>query len=539
MRKSYYTKMINLIKPCITLKVQFILILFILLTINDVHSQNNISNVELELFSKIKLKDRSVPIKILGQDSTGYYILYGNGRYGQKSKSIIKFNLDFTPTDQEKVILNTKEEPNTEYLGTIQLNSNEIVFFTVTNEGESFAYYYEKIQLKQLKVSAKEFIKREEIDQYEFEYVNHHLFKPNPSYTAIVYEFFQKGTKKRLIKALYFDNNFSNITEQRYELPQTSKEFKWVHMRLIDDGSIFLLAKNMYSKNHFDYTLYHLKNNQFNILHELDKQEHYISDVQSILTENEFILSGYYSDISEDYMKGIFLYKLNLKNPEVHSIVYSPLKKEYFLQLLNENKANRVSEEIDKGNYEESYFDLRKIYRYENGDMVLIGEYRDTFYADAILYFVRQDLAIIKINKKGEILWSTKIGKNNTDLSTDMFGDNYIFSQDDSIYLIYNGNFRNLNHTSGKLFKMYSPGTSIILLKIDKEGNYFRESLYTTVQSDNYMLGTNFAGFRDGDALILLTHKMNNIKKQQFFKLNLVDQEKTDEILPTTNINDK
>ena len=100
-------------------------------------------------------------------------------------------------------------------------------------------------------------------------------------------------------------------------------------------------------------------------------------------------------------------------------------------------------------------------------------------------------MAIIKLDQLGKVIWSTKIGKNNSIGASILFPDpgysSFITVRwEDNIFVLYNGNIENLNHQAGKPAPAFGYGLTF--------GEYHRSVLLTKNQLGKFQKFTSACG---------------------------------------------
>ncbi len=522
------------------------------------YSQAERERVSIESFPAFKADERAIPVSFIGSDSTGYYIQYSDGKYGSNKTAIIKFDKKFSPTDEKLEISGFNNNEKHVTLSITTINKELFHFFTIT-KNRKISYYYNKLNLSTMDTSSRTLV-MEVIDKNGKinKSVKSLTFSPDSSKFALTYITKTSNLSSYFVEVSVFDNTLKKLKKLSYYIPYQNGKFIFHGNVITNNGEYYMLVrKHNHDENPEEYKdsylIYHLNDATPNIIDEIVTTVHFFANLHLILNEqNRIIVAGFYSnkdypvefkvsrgnwnDLYSGSIKGVFYYRMDIKNQKVEKKVFTPFSESFFTQLLEEKKALKTSTKFKKGKLEAKNFELQKTINYGNGDIALIAEEITISAASGgagsmepglsvsvtidKLNYNYYDLAIIRINDDGEIIWATKVAKNGLYLGEiDFFSYHYSFSRSNDIFIIYNDNISNIKHTTGKVARAFDVGTALIMLKIDSNGNYARQILRDEVFMAGHRFRPALSNKINESQVLLFSQSITNLKSQKFLSI--------------------
>lgn len=324
-----------------------------------------------------------------------------------------------------------------------------------------------------------------------------------------------------------FDNQLKKKWNRDIELTSSAESYGLLNVVIDDKNNIYLIGKVKESAEEAEKTSYSYVINRINEKKENDKELSVSGELDGYeIKEFRFLMSGklkdafiiglYASPDKEDKENGTFLMKVE---KESLSLISTKLfkSKEIMPTSTTEDDNNKSSNREAKINgriedYFDVFFQLRKIIPNENGGMMLIFEEyynydtkftSNTGFTTIVSNYEYNDLIVVSINDKEEILWSKKVPKyqftNNysqRDLGAmvNSWGRTSSFAymkQGNKTYLFFNDNIKNtLPENNGKRHSTFglAKNQTFTILTIDENGNIKRESLLTLNESKMTLL---------------------------------------------------
>ncbi|MCF6351449.1 MAG: hypothetical protein L3J06_00410 [Cyclobacteriaceae bacterium] len=516
------------------------------------YGQAEREKVSVASYPKFKADERAIPIDLIGQDTTGYYLQYSDGKYGSNKTAIVKFDKNFIPTDKKLEIAGFNDDEKSVTIAINKVGKDLFHFFTIRKK-RKVSYYYHKINLSKMDTSSRTLImevndKHGQISKSE----KLLIFSPDSSKIALTYITRTQNLSSQFVEVSVFDNTLKKLKKLSYYIPYQQGQFIIHGNVLTNSGEYYMLVKKHIREENPEeykgfYLIYHLNDAMPNIIDEIVTTEHFFADLHLTLNEqNKIIVAGFYSNKDftvefkvsggfSSWIKGVFYYRIDINNHKVEKEVFTPFSESFFTQLLEEKKALKTSTKFKKGKLEAKNFELQKIINYSNGDMALIAEEIKVTTTPSTapggagvsvsvtidkLNYTYYDLAIIRINKDGEIIWATKVAKNSVYLGkVDFFSYHYSFLRSNDIFIIYNDNIANIKHTTGKVARAFDDGTALIMLKIDSNGNYARQILRDELFMEGHRFRPALNNKINNNRILLFSQGETNLKSQKFLTL--------------------
>jgi len=505
------------------------------------YGQAEREKVSVVSFPKFKADERAIPINLIGHDTSGYYLQYSDGKYESNKIAIVKFDKKFTPTGKKLEIAGFNDDEKSVTIAINKVGKDLFHFFTIRKK-RKVSYYYHKINLSKMDTSSRTLImevndKHGQISKSEKSLI----FSPDSSKFALTYITRTQNLSSQFVEVNVFDNTLKKLKKLSYYIPYQQGQFIIQGNALTNNGEYYMLVKKYIREENPEaykdsYLIYHLNDAMPNIIDEIVTTEHYYDRLKLLISpDNKIVISGFYSDkINSESIKGIFYYRMDINNHKVEKEVFTPFSEVFYTQLLEEKKALKTRTKFKKGKLEAKDFELQKIMNYSNGDMALIAEEItiSTSYGGApsstsvsVTSYNYLNLAIIRINKEGKIVWATKVAKNSMYLGKVYFYSyHYSFLRSNDIFIIYNDNVANIKHTTGKAVRAFDDGAALIMLKIDSDGNYARQILRDEVFMDGHRFRPALNNKIDNSRILLFSQGITNLKSQKFLTLEFEEK---------------
>ncbi|MFD0835782.1 hypothetical protein ACFQ0I_08415 [Mariniflexile aquimaris] len=500
------------------------------------YSQFNYSqeNIDVEFGSIFKNEKREIPVDIIGNDENWYYLLYSEGKFGQGDDMFLRrFNLDLTPSGEEVNLKNETYEGNFNSLGLIKIKEKIThVFYLLTDEGKTF--YHQSVNLKTFSLGEKKLITIIENDTKSAKSSISRFMKGNDENTIVLfYTIPNKNKEIAKIKVQTFDADFNEKTNNSYEFPYNNDELSIRNIFLTKKDDLFILAKKYDSNNilkdennhNYEFQLYKVNEEHLDLLTKIRPNNIHLRALNtSIVNENELILTGIYSNKDMYAMAGVFASKIDLNNGNIVYTKYNKLSSDFYVKLLEDGKKKDKAEaKYNDGKLENPNYVLKQTIKLDNNELLVLAEQIWSYAYNYSITYYHHDIAVIKLDKDGNMLWANKIGKKNDKPNVPIYSSYFPVYKNNSIYLLYNCSAKNLNHSKGYLANYFTDfDRAFIATSLDlNTGNYKRKILINSSQLEDITIRPSLYNWINDNTLLMFGQDIDNLKNQRFIKIKL------------------
>jgi hypothetical protein len=241
----------------------------------------------------------------------------------------------------------------------------------------------------------------------------------------------------------------------------------------------------------------------------------------TLINDTQLALTGLYANKDMYAMKGVFSAKVDLQTGEFLYANYNSLSSDFFSKLMeNGKKKDKAILKYNEGKRENTNFVLKNILKLDNDELLVLAEQTWSFTYNYVTTFFNNDIAAIKLDSQGKIIWSNKIGKRNEKTNVMIYNSYYPVIRDQDVYLFYNCNSKNLNHKTGFVANSFGSYESVFLsTKIDVNGNYNRHILSTKQELEGITIRPRLYNWVDDNTILMFGQDIDNLKNQRFVKI--------------------
>ncbi|WP_339918099.1 hypothetical protein [Yeosuana marina] len=509
------------------MKTYFILFLCYL-SFASVYSQNDI---QIEYGAVFKNEKREIPFDIVGKDENGYYLLYSEGKYGQGDDMFLrKFNLDLTPSGQELNLKDETYENKFSSLGVTKINDNIIhVFSLMTDTGKK--YYYQFVNLNTFELSEKKFITEIENDTKNANNsISRFIISDDENTITLFYTIPNKNKETAKIRVQTFDSSFVEQTNTTYEFPYNNDVLSIRSVFSNKNKELFILCKvydsskilSDESKHQYEFQLFKVTSDNLKLLTKIRPNNVHLRHLSTTLfDDNKLVLTGLFSVKDMYAMTGVFSAKIDLETGKQLYANYNTLSTEFFSKLMSDGKKkDKAILKYNEGKRENPNYILKNTIKLDNDELLVLAEQNRSFTYNYVTTYYSDNIAAIKLDNQGNVIWSNKIGKRNEKANVYIYNSFFPILKNDAIYLFYNGNSKNLNHKTGFIANSFGSDESVFLsTKIDAEGNYTRHILCTKEELEGVTIRPSLYNWIDDNTLLMFGQDIDNLKNQRFIKV--------------------
>jgi len=225
-------------------------------------------------------------------------------------------------------------------------------------------------------------------------------------------------------------------------------------------------------------------------------------------------------------MTGVYTAKISLDSGEKKFETYTNFDAEYLTLLLEDGKRKqRILKRIAKGKHEDPNYILKNVMLNKDGEQTLIAEQIHSYTYNYSTTYYHQNLALIKLDNQGNMIWSSKIGKNQAKPNVAIYSSYFPVIKEHNYILLYNCHESNLSHVKGTAANPFlSQNKIFIATSIDKDnGNYSRSKLANKEQLDGITIRPSLYNWIDDNTLLMFGQDIDNLKNQGFVKLKFAE----------------
>ncbi len=492
------------------------------------------AQVSLEYGDVFKNEKRQIPVDIIGKDENGYYLLYSEGKFGQGDDMFLrKFNLDLTPSDKEINLKDKDYEDRFRSLGLNKVKDNIVhVFYLMTDTGKK--YYYQFVDLDTFTLKESKFITEILNDSKKAtNSISKFMISDDDETITLFYTIPNKNKDIAKVKVQTFDSNFNEKAISVYEFPYRNDVLTFRNIFTNENDELFILCKkydsykNLIDENNhrYEHLLFKISNNKLKLITTIQPNEVHLRYLKCNLTnKNEVILTGLFSKNNMYAMAGIYSTKVNLETGNVIYEKYNKLSVDFFAKLMDEGKKKeKAKKKFNEGKRENPYFILKNTIELENQELLILAEQIWSYTYNYVTTFYHHDIAAIKLNNSGDVIWSTKIGKKNDKNNVSIYNSYFPVLNDNKLLLFYNGNEKNLNHRTGILANSFGSFTSAFVCTTlnTLDASYERKILSSKEKLQGITIRPGLYNWIDDNTLLMFGQDIDNLKNQRFIKIKL------------------
>jgi len=536
-----------------------------LLVFSCVSAQSSLTSFAID--ESVEFKDRKKELfeKMLLSDASGNYMLFSKGKDGSGEKSIRKFDDKFQPLDYRLTLTYDKKISNPVTIDVIVLKS-KIFHIWSGRSTKGIEYFSQEIDLPSASTKTENRIAHiSNEDAYYGTKKSTIIIEDTDTLNKvnlyIEIHKVQKDNKSLLVYA--YDSEMKPISHENYILPQLNENFfiKSLHPYQSDKTVLFGVrheSKNLtesIENKEYSYLAYQLSDNQVTLLTEIKPKGQYLNTFLATLNENNLFISGLLADEAIDEPSGLYFSNFDLRTMKMVAEKRTSLPNSFYKYPKNNEEELRNTERRKrKDNNEDSNYLSKNLLVTDKNEVILIVEqashiiysggsfnhsmggvqptfspvYRhfqslsgtenktETFKEPGM--HLRDDIAVFKFDESGNLLWSTKVEKQQQWPTYTMYITFYPIYKNDKLYLFYNGNFINIEGDGDFLGKK----DSALLCTIVKDNGQVQRNIISYYTQEYPVVGIPSLSNYSNTSDVLLYYKApENHKRHKFTRVHL------------------
>ena len=488
---------------------------------------------KVELHQEFKTDDREIPEQYVGSNDDGHYFLYSKGKYGYGASSLVKFNNNFLPTNEEIQLTQGSDDKEVEEhsLGIIELD-DKLLCITTKSTKNYRKFFAKTVDLETFQISSQKEISNISIEGTNMRksFMSFVLARDNSS-VGLFYSVPTKSKVSKKYSLIVFDKEFNQLDKFDYEFPHGDREFVIMNGILLNKEEMIVLTANLSniptSPNsrkvpNYEYTITSLNKGKSELVGKVPNDFKWLNKLNLVIDEASIKLIGLYSNVGRYDVHGTFFHKIDRFNHNnvVHQLI--PFNQKLLDQHYEISMTGNLIKKKIKKYRELPYYITKNTLSYDDGSILLLAEQTHT-YTQYVTTYHSQNVVALLIDDNGTVEWSKMIKKDNSKTSTWVYSSYIVGKNQDDYILVYNGSKKNLNPNDTKRYKAFfdKDHESLLVVELKKNGRIKQESVTSKAISLGYRVRPGLSSKIGEDRILLFAQRPSNVRNQRFMTLNM------------------
>lgn len=497
---------------------------------------------EVKPSSEFLNKKKEILKTLLYSDDTGHYALFANGKLGNGKKSIRKFSLDFQPTKYRITIGFPKKVFEPETLNILPFG-NKLYHFWTTRTREGIDFYVQEIDIKEQAVQSAKMLARVDYKKGYATRTNSTVLVDYDSNQLYLMSKVIHGAQENVVIRIdRFDQNLEHVETQNYPLPYHNEQFKNMSVKTYGDGRLILIAKNYFSSNisksrkkkEYEYLIYELTGDEPILLKTISTNNQHLNTIVSKIIDNQLMITGFLDEHSLSKPSAIYFLKYNLDSAQVAVEKDHRLPDSFYRypESRDEKLANIHMNLRNKKREADSNYQIKDFFINDRNEVIIVAEQNFFFENNVPITngqgimmmangreYYSSDIAVIKVNGKGELIWHSNIIKRHQWQGSKELLSHYSVFKNNRLFLFYNGNYLNLENRFTNFLK--ENDAAFICTIVEDNGSFQRNVLsYYTEEYPNVVL-PSLSNYNEKYGAVIYHRAPGNVKRQKFTQVLL------------------
>lgn len=218
-----------------------------------------------------------------------------------------------------------------------------------------------------------------------------------------------------------FNDRMEKMYQHSFSSDIQDRKFTIQNVDISDkDGTVYLLGKTTPKEargkddgGKYFYELYKIDASGKKSL-QFDSEDKFAASLTTIIGEDKILCAGFYSDLRDTRYKGVVHFSINPEDLSIQSSKYSPFSDQFIMDKYGKDKDKELRNIV----FRESHVDA------EN-NLILAGEEHFVRFVNtgqmgnSYVNYYFMDIIAVKLDPKGELIWSRNINKGQTSLVMD------------------------------------------------------------------------------------------------------------------------
>ncbi|MEM1336484.1 MAG: hypothetical protein AAGF96_01980 [Bacteroidota bacterium] len=335
-----------------------------------------------------------------------------------------------------------------------------------------------------------------------------------------------------------FDENLSKKRTTIYELPHSIQHFSIQKVLPYQNDGFILIGKNHSSWNksksvrqkEYEYFVYYLFDRKTNLVKRISPNNKHMNGLALEINGDHLIITAFIDNHNITRPNSIYVFKYDLsQNRIVFDSICDLPPSFYDYPEIKDKKIAAIKigfqnkKWLADGNYK-----IKEIFSNQQDETIIVSE--QEFYTQNLASspvaalitpnnnFYSKDIVVFKISKDGQLLWHSKVIKNQEWGSNDILSYYPVF-KNNTLFLFYNGNYIN-PESSGRNF-LNEHDSALLCTIIGENGGIQQRILeYYTEEYPNVIL-PSLSHYNKELGAILYHRAPGNLKRQKFTQVEL------------------
>ncbi len=323
-----------------------------------------------------------------------------------------------------------------------------------------------------------------------------------------------KNTKEVLNYSV-FDNHLKELNSVQKEIDIIPSKFNMLQYLMVGDN-VCLLAKEyinrggniVFGKINMFYRIIFFDNKGDIVCEEkIAPEDKLIRDLRlTVDNKNNIICAGYYSNTDLVAIHGSYFMKINGLTLKKETEYTNEFSDEFMYQRMSKKETNQLKNHGEASNYDPQ--SLNKIFPLSDDNTLMIHEqYSIKSGSNGGAYNIYTFINVICLDPEGKMLWGQKIPKyqQSPPSINDAWTSYLIMQEDDTYYLLFNDNEKNVNANGTKdLERFYKRSqASVQFATISTDGKEYSKGLMISQDELGSLISPKFSySFSNNNRLV-------------------------------------
>ncbi|MEM8568340.1 MAG: hypothetical protein AAGF85_17905, partial [Bacteroidota bacterium] len=394
---------------------------------------------------------------------------------------------------------------------------------------ESRKFYRQLIYKENMQLGEKRFISEIIDDEKSYKNAFSYFLNYDSSKFALIHSVPNKKKDFQKLKNIQFDSEFNETGVEEYEFEYLNKQLEFQYLTFLSKDSILVVGKHFNDfyqtgilTKDYEYKIFILTNGLVNEVAGFSQNLEHIRGIQFKLLGNKLISTGFYSSKNIYAAKGIYFNRIDLKTGIIEIDTTQDFDQTFLIKTVSPNQVKGILRKFEKGTYEAPYFLLNEVIINNDSTFTLLGEqlYTVTTYGATTFFYL--DLAAIKVDYNGSIVWNTRIARNSERANVGYYSDHFITKRGDDLVLYLNDSEANLKYISGKPSKTFKNSDIMLSAMVIKpSGAFTRNKIASQSEMSPILIRPGLTIPTKENSLVFFGQIPSNVKNQRFFKVDI------------------
>ncbi|MFA7379501.1 MAG: hypothetical protein WC150_03520 [Bacteroidia bacterium] len=406
----------------------------------------------IEWSSPQKQRGRTNYTRILGANSTGYYVLRCRNKDFSKDVFLERYKGSLTIDFSRELLIGNKSR----FENIVLYEGGLLLLKSMENQQTN------KIELLSTKVdengiAGTTWVKIDETPKKSGNDIGDFTVVPSTNKSLLVASHTEYGSNNQSVLVItVFNPQQQQVLTRKFDLEYNYENLRYKELQIDDYGNVYFstsftnTTKKKNTPERKEHSMYaYFKDADKLTKYKLNEGNYYVNDFSFGINYIKKCLTicGYYSSTNEDYVGGTFLYNISIDSGTVFFHKFQELDKGVVSKMVGEREATKRPEL--------SNIQMSKLILRSDGGMVMVGEnvyttqQTYTYYVNGVpQYSYRSvynydDIMVISLDPDGKSEWFEVIRKKQSSMNDEGYFSSFsMIAVKDKMHFLYNDNSR-------------------------------------------------------------------------------------------------